>query len=78
MADRQAAWMVRLGMTPVQALIAATATNARVLGWQDRLDEVRAGRLADPAAVAGAPTRNIEALKGVRFVMKSGRTYRAP
>ncbi|MEJ2144045.1 MAG: amidohydrolase family protein [Acidobacteriota bacterium] len=68
---RELELMVDYGMTPLQALIAATSGNARILHLDDR-GEVRKGRLADLAGVEGDPATDISALRHVRFVMKGG------
>jgi imidazolonepropionase-like amidohydrolase len=75
---RELAWMVRAGMTPVQALTAATATDARILRRESDLGSVRTGMLADLVAVTGDPTRDIDAAARVVFVMKDGVVYRRP
>ena len=72
---RELEWMVRGGMTPSQALIAATATNARIIRMEHKLGQIRAGFWADLLAVNGDPTANIEAVRDVRFVMKDGVIY---
>jgi imidazolonepropionase-like amidohydrolase len=76
--QRELDWMVRLGLTPAQALLAATSINAKILGKQDQLGEIREGFLADVIAVAGDPVQDIAAVKNVTFVMKNGRIHRWP
>lgn len=68
--------MVEYGMTPVQALKAATSVNARIMHRENELGRVAPGLLADLVAVQGDPTRNIGQLRQVTFVMKGGQVHR--
>ena len=74
---REFGWMVKFGMTPEQALRAATVTAAELLGWSERVGTLEAGKLADIIAVPGDPTRDVAPLSKVRFVMKGGTSYPA-
>jgi imidazolonepropionase-like amidohydrolase len=75
---RELEWMVRGGMTPAQALLAATAVNARIIRMQDQLGRIRPNFLADLVAVTGDPTQDIRAVRDVGFVMKGGVIYKRP
>jgi len=69
---RQFYYMVKYGMTPMQAIQAATMGGAELLGWKDRVGSITAGKYADLVAVAGDPLADVSELTRVKFVMKGG------
>jgi imidazolonepropionase-like amidohydrolase len=75
---RELELLVDYGMTPVQALRAATSTAAKLLGMQASFGSLKSGLLADIIAVDGDPTKEISATRRVRFVMKGGTVFRTP
>jgi imidazolonepropionase-like amidohydrolase len=64
------------GMTPLDILRGVTTNAAELLGWQDRVGAVEAGKFADLIAVAGDPIADISELERVRFVMKNGQVVK--
>ena len=64
--------MVKHGMTPIQAIRSATVVASELMGWQDRVGALEAGRFADVIAVAGDPIEDITEFERVTFVMKGG------
>jgi imidazolonepropionase-like amidohydrolase len=70
--------LVDRGMTPIQALRAATTTSAELIQREGELGQLAPGYLADIIAVPGDPTQDIKNLQDVRFVMKDGRIHRQP
>jgi len=75
---RELQWMVRAGMTPAKALLAATAVNARALKMEDRIGQIRPGLFADLIAVPGNPLADISLTSQVKFIMKDGKIYKQP
>jgi imidazolonepropionase-like amidohydrolase len=73
---RQFAYMVRYGMTPMQAIQAATSEAARALGKEGQVGSVAPGAYGDLVAVRGDPLRDIRTLEQVEAVIKEGRLVR--
>src|SRR5690349_22359916 len=73
---REIEWMVKDGMRPAQALLAATAVDAKILQLDKQIGRIVPGLKADIVAVQGDPTQHISAVSRVRFVMKNGVIYR--
>lgn len=70
--------MVKFGMTPAQALHAATSTAAQLLRMQSEVGTLQAGKFADVVAVPGDPLADITVMQKVNFVMKGGVVYKKP
>jgi imidazolonepropionase-like amidohydrolase len=75
-APRQFAFMVKYGMTPMQAIQAATHNAADLLGKSELLGSIQPGKYADIIAVPGDPLADVRALEHVSFVMKEGKIYK--
>jgi imidazolonepropionase-like amidohydrolase len=69
---RQFPIMVERGMTPMEAIQAATSVAAKFMGWSDRVGSVAPGRFGDVIAVKGDPLRDIRRLQDVSVVVKGG------
>jgi imidazolonepropionase-like amidohydrolase len=72
---REAQYYVEAGMSPLEALRSATIEPARMLGAEDRIGSLEMGKYADIVALEADPTKDIRALRDIRFVMKGGRVY---
>jgi imidazolonepropionase-like amidohydrolase len=72
---REFGYRVRLGQSPIAAILSATKTAAEIIGWSDRVGTIEAGKFADLIAVAGDPLRDITELERVTWVMKGGVVY---
>lgn len=68
--------MVKLGLTPLQAIQAATVDAADLLGWSGRVGSLEPGAWADIVAVDGDPLKDVTTLEHVKFVMKGGEVVR--
>ena len=75
---RETAWLVKLGMSPAEALRACTSTAAKILRQQDRVGRIAPGLRADLVAFTGDPDQRIESLASPVFVMKDGMVHRQP
>jgi imidazolonepropionase-like amidohydrolase len=75
---REFAVFVEAGMPPMAAIKAGTSVAAELLGWDDRLGSIEAGKLADIIAVPGNPIADISALERVSLVMIGGRLVKRP
>jgi imidazolonepropionase-like amidohydrolase len=69
--------MVQAGMTPMDAILAATANAADLIGDTPDIGSIQTGRYADIIAVAGDPLQDVKVLQSVQFVMKGGVIYKA-
>ena len=72
----QLPYMVKYGMTPMQAVQSATIRAAELMGWEDRVGSIAPGKYADLIAVEGDALADLRAFRRVGFVMKGGTVYK--
>ncbi len=69
-------YMVEGGMSPMEAIQSATTVAAELLGIEDELGSIEAGKIADIVAVGGGPLADVSVLQNIDFVMKDGTVYK--
>jgi imidazolonepropionase-like amidohydrolase len=75
---RQLPYMVKYGMTPMQAIQSATISAAQLMQWDDRVGSITRGKYADLIAVEGDALADLRSFMKVGFVMKGGSVYKRP
>jgi imidazolonepropionase-like amidohydrolase len=73
---KQFVWMVKYGMTPMQAIQSATIDAADLIGKPGDIGSIKPGKYADIIAVSGDPLADVTVLEKVGFVMKEGQVYK--
>lgn len=73
---KQFSYMVKWGMTPIQAIQSSTTVASNVLGWQNIIGSIKIGKLADIIATKENPLDNIATIENVMFVMKGGIVFK--
>lgn len=76
MNGNQFAYMVKWGLTPMQAIQSSTIVNARLFDREGKIGVIKRGAYADIIAVDDDPLKNIRSLENVDFIMKNGKIYR--
>ncbi|MBA3346644.1 MAG: amidohydrolase family protein [Gemmatimonadales bacterium] len=74
----QLSYMVKYGMTPIQAIQSATISAAQLMGWEDRVGSLSPGKLADVIAIEGDALADLRSFMKVGFVMKGGAVFKGP
>ena len=69
-------YFVSWGLTPIQAIQTATINAAELLGQVGQIGEIKAGAMADIIALKQDPTKNIESLQNIDWIMKDGKVYK--
>ncbi|MEO7986530.1 MAG: amidohydrolase family protein [Gemmatimonadales bacterium] len=75
---RQLPYMVKYGMTPMQAIQSATISAAQLMQWEDQVGSIAPGKYADIVAVGGDALTDLRSFEKVGFVMKGGVVYKQP
>jgi imidazolonepropionase-like amidohydrolase len=75
---QQLPYMVKYGMTPMQAVQSATISAAQLMQWEDSIGSLKAGKYADIIAVPGDALADLRSFRDVAFVMKGGTVYKEP
>jgi imidazolonepropionase-like amidohydrolase len=73
---RELEWLVKVGLSPAEALVVATLNTANMMGLGGEIGSLEVGKSADVIAVADNPLADITALRKVNFVMRAGVIYR--
>ncbi|WP_026940622.1 Xaa-Pro dipeptidase [Hellea balneolensis] len=74
---RQLAYMVKWGMSPLQAIQTATINNAKLFGLESQIGSLKSGKMADIIAVENNPLSDVSELEHVDFVMKGGAVFKS-